>query len=402
MEITIAIAGAIFGLIVGYLLPKKGRGSTDSEALAKLAAEEARVTELRNQISVLDAQIKNYEERERKVAEAESKYLQELAPLKQRLEDVTENFLNAENVRNTQYTSIEQWMTIAREQNDKIGKNTEVLAGALSNNQVRGQWGELTLRRLFEQSGLRAGVDYFEQLQGKNAEDNIIRPDFTVRMPDGKFVAVDSKVPYSNYEKSLRIPDIASPGDEKTRKDFLKEHARDVKKHIDEISKKEYFTGLEQSPEFTVMFLPTESLLSVTLEYDPTLMQYAFEKQIALVSPVSMFAVLRSIEYTWKQSAQEDAIKEIIELGVKLHNSVRVIAEHATNLGSKLNDSVKEYNRLVGSMETGLLKSTRDLNQEQKRMLDKGKPVPLINEIEDAPRTFTKPELTQKPEDEQD
>ena len=394
MEIFIAIAGAVFGLIIGYLIPKKSKGITGNNAEVELAGAKATITQLEKQISESRQRIDAYEERERAVAEAESKYLQELRPLAQRLQEVQEKVVNAEKSRVDQFTLIQEQIRASQEQNEKLNKNTEALAGALTNNQVRGQWGELTLRRLLEQSGLRVGVDFHEQFKTVNDEGKGIKPDVIINMPDGKFVAVDSKVPFNNFQRAFEIPEIANPTDEKRRKDFLKEHVKDVKKHIDDISAKEYFTGLPSSPEFTILFMPSESLLSVTLEHDATLLEYAFQARVALVSPVSFFSVLKTIAYSWKQSAQEDAVKEIVELGVKLHSSVRIIAEHASNLGTKLNDSVKEYNKLVGSMETTMLKSTRDLNEQQKRILDKGKVIPEIKEIEESGKGFTKPELT--------
>ncbi len=394
MEIFIAIAGAVFGLIIGYLIPKKSKGITGNNAEVELAGAKATITQLEKQISESRQRIDAFEERERAVAEAESKYLQELRPLAQRLQEVQEKVVNAEKSRVDQFTLIQEQIRASQEQNEKLNKNTEALAGALTNNQVRGQWGELTLRRLLEQSGLRVGVDFHEQFKTVNDEGKGIKPDVIINMPDGKFVAVDSKVPFNNFQRAFEIPEIANPTDEKRRKDLLKEHVKDVKKHIDDISAKEYFTGLPSSPEFTILFMPSESLLSVTLEHDATLLEYAFQARVALVSPVSFFSVLKTIAYSWKQSAQEDAVKEIVELGVKLHSSVRIIAEHASNLGSKLNDSVKEYNKLVGSMETTMLKSTRDLNEQQKRILDKGKVIPEIKEIEESGKGFTKPELT--------
>jgi DNA recombination protein RmuC len=402
MEITIALIALAVGFTIGYFIPKKSGSATSPDLNSQLAAANATNLEVRTQLDDAKKRIEAFEQREREVAQMESVYLQELRPLAAKLKEVQEKVTEVERERIDQFNTIKEQITQSQQQQEKLSKNTEALAGALTNNQVRGKWGELTLRRMLEQSGLRPGIDFFEQFNTVNDEGKSIKPDVIILMPEGKSVAVDSKVPFNNFQRAFEIPEIADGADEKRRKDLLKEHAKDVKKHIDDISGKEYFSGLESSPEFTLMFMPSESLLSVTLEYDPTLLEYAFEKRVALVSPVSFFSVVRTIQYTWKQNAQEEAILEIVELGVKLHNAVRVIAEHATNLGSKLNDSVKEFNKLVGSMETGLLKSTRDLNEQQKKMLDKGKMIPNLSEIEDATRTFTKPELTAPPEDEQD
>jgi len=285
------------------------------------------------------------------------------------------------------------------------GSEIELAAAQATITELRAQQADAKARiEGFEQrdrESATAESKYLQELRPLQAKlRKTIKPDVIIQLPDGKFVAVDAKVPYNNFQRAFEIPEVADATDEKRRKDLLKQHVSDVKKKIDDLNSAEYFSGLPSSPEFTILFMPSESLLSVTLEHDPTILEYAFQKRIALVSPVSFFSVLKTVSYTWKQNAQEDAIKEIIDLGVKLHSSVRVIAEHASKLGGKLNDSVKAYNEFAGSLETNLLKSTRDLNEEQKKILDKGKTIPELPGIEDTTRIFTKPELTAKDEPE--
>lgn len=390
----VGISSAILGFILGTVLTKAFGSGKNPNVQADLAAAQATNTELRGQLADAKTRIENFEQRDREAANAESKYLQELRPLQAKLQEMQEKVVNAERERVDQFTQVQEQILENRRQQETLTKNTQALAGALSNNQVRGQWGELTLRRMLEQSGLRVGIDFTEQYQTVNEDGKSIRPDVIIQMPDGKFVAVDAKVPYNNFQRAFEIPEVADASDEKRRKDLLKQHVADVKKKIDDLNSAEYFSGLPSSPEFTILFMPSESLLSVTLEHDPTILEYAFQKRIALVSPVSFFSVLKTVSYTWKQNAQEDAIKEIVDLGVKLHSSVRVLAEHAAKLGGKLNDSVKAYNEFAGSLETNLLKSTRDLNEEQKKILDKGKTIPELAGIEETTRIFTKPELT--------
>lgn len=389
-----AFASVILGFILGTLLTKQFGSAKNNSKATELAAAQATISELRTQLDDSKTRIENFEQRERDAASSESKFLQELRPLQAKLNEMQEKVVNAERERVDQFTQVQEQILESRRQQETLNRNTQALAGALSNNQVRGQWGELTLRRMLEQSGLRVGVDFIEQYQTVNEDGKSIRPDVIIQMPDGKFVAVDAKVPYNNFQRAFEIPEVADATDEKRRKDLLKQHVADVKKKIDDLNSAEYFSGLPSSPEFTILFMPSESLLSVTLEHDPTILEYAFQKRIALVSPVSFFSVLKTVSYTWKQNAQEDAIKEIVDLGVKLHSSVRVLAEHAAKLGGKLNDSVKAYNEFAGSLETNLLKSTRDLNEEQKKILDKGKTIPEVPGIEETTRIFTKPELT--------
>ncbi|MEY4985932.1 MAG: hypothetical protein RLZZ359_818 [Actinomycetota bacterium] len=239
-------------------------------------------------------------------------------------------------------------------------------------------------------------VDFFEQQLSVNNEGKGIKPDCVINYPDGKFVAVDSKVPFDDYQRATAISEVASPEDEKRRKDLMKAHVDAVKKHINDISGKNYFSGLSSSPEFTIMFMPSEGLLAATLDADPSILEYGFSKQVALVSPVSIFSVIRTISYGWRQSAQEETIKEVIDLGVALHKNIRVVAEHAAKLGSQLNGAVSAFNAFSSSLERNLLTSTRKLNDKSKNILDGGKPVPLVAELEESTDTFTKPELTEK------
>lgn len=397
-SIFYAILGCLIGFVLGYIISMRFGPNRGSGAQTELAAAQATITEIRNQLADAKERIENFEQRERDAASSESKYLQELRPLQAKLNEMQEKVVNAERERVDQFTLVQEQILESRKQQEVLTRNTQALAGALSNNQVRGQWGELTLRRMLEQSGLRVGVDFIEQYQTTNEDGKSIRPDVIIQMPDGKFVAVDAKVPYNNFQRAFEIPEVASETDEKRRKEFLKQHVADVKKKINELDDSEYFSGLPSSPEFTILFMPSESLLSVTLEHDPTILEYAFQKRIALVSPVSFFSVLKTVSYTWKQNAQEDVIKEIVELGVKLYGSVRVLAEHAADLGGKLNGSVKAYNAFVGSLESNMLKSSRDLNDQQMKILDRGKPIPEIAGIEETTRIFTKSELTSEEE----
>ena len=406
MEILIALIGIAIGFAVGYFIFHKDASSpTDQpiEDLApSLAAAEATVMELRSQLADAKSRIDANDAREKAAAELESKFLQELRPMQQRLQEVQEKVGEVERERIDQFNTIKEQLVASRAQQETLSKNTQALAGALTNNQVRGKWGELTLRRLLEQSGMRTGVDFIEQFNTTNEDGSRIKPDVVILMPDAKSVAVDSKVPFNNFQRAFEIPEISDVTDEKRRKDLLKEHSKDVKKHIDEISKKEYFSGLENSPEFTIMFMPSESLLSVTLEYDPTLLEYAFDRKVALVSPVSFFSVLRTINYGWRQSAQEATIKEVIDLGVRLHKYVRIVAEHALNLGKKLNESVQEYNKFSTSLESSLLTATREVNRRSKSILDQGKVIPQLAELEQGTRGFTKPELGPAEDNEED
>lgn len=386
------IVGIVIGVAAGWGLAISRRKPGSSEA--DLADARARVELIGQQLEQAKAEIEARNSREEESKQDENKILLTLAPMTKQVEAMQAKVDLLEKERAEQFSTIREQLQAAAEQQRSLGENTKALAGALNNKQARGQWGELTLRRLLENSGMIPHVDFFEQQISTNNDGKTIKPDCVINYPDGKFVAVDSKVPFDDYQRATAISEVASPEDEKKRKDLMKSHVDAVKKHINDISGKNYYSGLASSPEFTIMFMPSEGLLAATLDADPTILEYGFSKQVALVSPVSIFSVLRTISYGWRQSAQEQTIKEVIDLGVTLHKYVRTVAEHAAKLGSHLQGAVGSYNSFVSSMERNLLTATRKLNSESKNILDGGKPVPALPEVTDSVDSFTKPELT--------
>lgn len=387
--------GVLLGLAVGYGLAAAKKAKA-SNAEVELAASRATADGLAAQLAQVKAELDARAKLEAQTLAEENRILQELTPVRDRMVKMQSKIEELEKERLEQFSTIKQQLIESQEQQRTLGENTRALAGALNNKQARGQWGELTLRRLLENSGMLPHVDFFEQQLSVNNEGKGIKPDCVINYPDGKFVAVDSKVPFDDYQRATAISEVASPEDEKRRKDLMKAHVDAVKKHINDISGKNYFSGLSSSPEFTIMFMPSEGLLAATLDADPSILEYGFSKQVALVSPVSIFSVIRTISYGWRQSAQEETIKEVIDLGVALHKNIRVVAEHAAKLGSQLNGAVSAFNAFSSSLERNLLTSTRKLNDKSKNILDGGKPVPLVAELEESTDTFTKPELTEK------
>jgi len=383
------LIGLVVGAVIGLFYARSKQPKNGSSEGA-----EREVSVLREQLSKLEAVAEADRARREKEAQEESVLLQAIAPVKTHLEQMQLKVAELERERTSQFNTIEEQLRLARETEKTLTESTVALANAMSNNQVRGQWGELQLKRTIEAAGMLKHVDFHTQEVGVNADGKGIKPDAVIHMADGKFVAVDSKAPFNNFQRASAIATVASEDQNKERIKLLKQHAADVKRHIDEIGKKDYFSGLAASPEFTLMFIPSEAVLSLTLEHDPTLLEYAFSQKVALVSPVSFYSVLKSIAYTWQQSAQESTIKEIITLGVKLHKNIRSVAEHAVKLGKNISDSVINYNGFIASVERNLLTSTRELNKKSKNILDQGKLIPEVPEISDQIEGFTKPEIT--------
>jgi DNA recombination protein RmuC len=394
------LLGGAIGLVIGQRL--KGSGSpADTLQLEKdLAAANATVMGLSAQVAEAARERQERDERAKADLAEQNKILQELAPVQENIRKMQQKVDDLERERIGQFNTIKTQLDEAKNTNTILANNTSALQNALSNNQARGKWGEVQLRNLLQSAGMTPHVDFLEQFSGSNAAGDLIRPDCIIKYPDEKYVPIDSKFPMQDFERAIRIPEVASTEDEKSRKNYMKAHTDAVKKHIKEISGKNYYTalssieGLESAPEFTILFVPNDGVLAATLAEDPTIMEYAFSNQVALVSPNSLFGVLRTIQHIWRSAAQEETIRDILRVGVDLYSRMRTVASHAAKMGTQLDGAVAAYNSFVSSIERNLLTTTRDLNKRSLGMLDDNKPIVDLSELSETTNKFTKAELT--------
>ena len=259
--------------------------------------------------------------------------------------------------------------------------------GALRNNATRGVWGETQLRTLVESAGLLNRVDFSLQ-ESIEAESGARRPDLVLRLPGGKAIAVDAKAPYNDYIEASAIPATADGEQEARRATLLASHARRVRAHVDALGAKQYWTGLSASPEFTIAFIPNEPLLAAALEHDPTLLEHAFARRVALASPVSLWAVLKTVAFTWQQDVLTEDAKRLFDLGRELYARLGTLADHADGLRRAIETTVSRYNAFASSLEQRVLVTARRLDGlDESRVLGE----PAL--IEAQPRPFTQPEL---------
>ena len=292
-----------------------------AEILASLASAEASVAGLRDQLGDAQTQYRDLIERTRREAEerraaegAEHKVLQELAPVKETLHAMQRKVVEMETQRAEQHGQLSQQLKSATESEDRLRHTAEKLASALTNNSTRGVWGETQLKSIVESAGLLNRVDFTVQAT-ITAESGSRRPDMVLNLPGGKSIAVDAKVPYNDFIEACAIPSTAVGEQEARRTGLLISHAKKVKGHVDALAGKSYWTGLGSSPEFTIAFIPNEPLLAAALEQDPGLLEYAFSKRIALASPVSFWAVLKTVAFTWQQDVLTEDAKKLFDLG---------------------------------------------------------------------------------------
>ena len=348
--------GAVLGVAIGYFVAMSKKQLAPDPS-SQLAAAQATETELRVQLSNLQSQI----EQEKLKAQEENKILVQLAPVKQQLEQMQTVVAQLEKERSTQFASITEQLRNAVETDENLRKQTQTLAQALSSNSLRGVWGEAQLRKLVELAGLIKHADFSEQATIAT-EGGSGRADMVINLPGGKSLAIDSKVPFNSYQEASAISELSTGEELDRRRRLLEEHVKAMRKHIDDLGSKAYWTGLDSSPDFVVCFVPSESLLSAALEQDPAILEYAFKKNVALASPVSLFSVLKTINYIWRQNADESQIRSMIKLGKELYDRVGKVAQVADKLGRSINTTVKDYNAFVSSLESRMLVTARKLN----------------------------------------
>ncbi len=358
MEIVYLVVGLAVGVLLGWLVAKLGKKAgpaTDGaiEAATLLATKTEAVHRLEAQVAELKAQAQK---------DAENNLLAaEIKPVKESLAAMTQTVADLQRQRTAQVGELQEQIRSVVESNENIRKEAAQLSQAMSSNSVRGVWGETQLRRLVELAGLLKHADFDEQATIATG-DSSGRADMIIRLPGGKSLAIDSKVPFNSYQAASAISELATGEEALRRKKLLDEHVKAMKSHIDALSTRSYWTGLDASPDFVIAFVPSESLLSAALECDNTLLEYAFKKNVALASPVSLFSVLKTINYIWRQNADEGSLRTMIQLGKELYERVGKVTELADKLGRSIGSTVKDYNAFVSSFERRMLVTARKLN----------------------------------------
>jgi DNA recombination protein RmuC len=225
-----------------------------------------------------------------------------------------------------------------------LHQETRHLAHALRRPEVRGQWGEITLRRLLELSGMNAHADFTEQASIQT-EEGLIRPDLIVHLPENRQIVVDVKTPLDAYLDAYNSEDSA------LREAKLIQHAGQLKKRIRELAQKQYWAQFDQAPDFIVLFIPGDQFLAAALDQQPELLEYALAKKVVLATPTSLVALLRVIAHGWQQSVLDEQGKVVRELAGEFDKRLEVFSRHLAGVGRDLSRTVETYNRAIGSYE---------------------------------------------------
>jgi DNA recombination protein RmuC len=278
-------------------------------------------------------------------------------PIREALHRVQAQLHDAERDRLTAKSALDEHLSAMRLSADGLRTETAQLVTALRAPQVRGRWGELQLERAVEIAGLVEHVDYLLQPTSPGTADNdgALRPDLVVNLVDGKHIVVDSKVAFAGYLEAMEARD------EFTRSARLKAHARQLRRHVDDLGAKAYWNRFNPSPEFVVCFVPAEAFLDAALREDPALLEHAFARNVILATPTTLVALLRTVGYTWRQQSLARNTAEVSQLGRELYQRLAGMGSHLDKLGRSLNAAVGSFNSTVGTLEGRVLVSARRL-----------------------------------------
>jgi DNA recombination protein RmuC len=312
-------------------------------------------------------------------------------PLSESITKFEEHVRTIEKNRQEAYSGLTEHLKGLSVSQQQLQKETANLVTALRKPQVRGRWGEMTLRRVVELAGMSEHCDFAEQVTA-NTEEGRLRPDLIVRLPAEREIVVDAKVSLDAYL------DAIAADSEDARKDALTRHAAQVRAHMNALTDKRYWAQFPKTPEFVVMFIPGESFFGAAVDADHGLIEYGLERGLVLATPTTLIALIRAVAYGWRQEQVAKNAQEISDLGKQLYERMRILAEHIGDIGKGLEKANSSYNSAVGSMEARVLPAVRrfkDLGAAP------GAEIPLVQPVETTPRALTAPEIAGNVDDTQ-
>ena len=297
-----------------------------------------------------------------------------LRPIREALARTEAQMSAIEKERIDAFATIKSQMELLASGQSLLSRETRNLVTALRRPDVRGQWGEITLRRLVELAGMTSHVDFTEQQQ-QGTDAGAVRPDMIVHMPEQRDIVVDVKTPLEAYLAAVEAQDDEERGAQ------LKRHAQIVGARIRELSSKQYWSQFDHSPDFVVLFLPGDQFLAAALQENPGLIDESLRQNVILATPSSLVALLKAVAYGWKQSVLADNAAEVRRLGEDLYKRLAGFAEHLARLGKSLGGSVDAFNKAVGSLESQILPAARrfpELGLRVSRELEPLEPVAAL------------------------
>lgn len=278
-----------------------------------------------------------------------------LSPIQQSIQATDQQLRKLDSDRKMSEVRFSEQISNLLQSQHSLQSETRNLVTALRRPEVRGQWGELTLRRLVELAGMSEHCDFYEQIT-VNTPDGQLRPDMLIQLPSDRQLVVDVKTSLNAYINATEA------SDDETQHRFLQQHCKNIKQRIKELSQKQYWQQFSKSPDFVILFIPGDQFLSAALDQDKNLLEFALDKRILLATPTSLVGLLRTIAYGWNQQTLSENSEQIRVIGESLYQRLLTLTEHLNKLGKNLDQGVEQFNKVVGSFENNTLSAARKLS----------------------------------------
>ena len=323
----------------------------------KSAASDALTQNNKQFLDLAKSQLETHvKEAEGNLEERKSAIAEMLKPVKESIDSYKKRIEELEKGSEKTFGQVTEMLSNIQITNASLQKETGALVNALRNPRVRGRWGEIGLKRVVEFSGLSAHCDFVEQVYTEG-EDSVLKPDMIINLPGNSHVVVDSKLPLDAYLQALETDD------ENSRNLLFAKHAKDLRDHVNRLSKKQYWSQFQNTPDFVVLYMEVESALNVALMTDKTLLQDAMNNKIILTTPTTLIVVLKSVAMSWQQHNITENALQIMEAAMDFYGRVNVFADHLDKVGGGLKTALKGYNDAIGSWESRVLPAGRKLEQ---------------------------------------
>jgi len=316
---------------------------------------------------------------ERNLTEREKAVEGMLAPVREALQRTHEQIARIEKERAETFGALRTSIESVALGQQALQRETRNLVTALRRPEVRGQWGEMTLRRLAELAGMVEHCDFVEQVHVAG-EDGALRPDMIVNMPDGRQLVVDVKTPLDAYLSAVEAPD------DQARDAALKRHAQAVTERVRALASKAYWAQFEHSPDFVVLFIPGDQFLAAAVAEVPSLLEDAVRQHVIIATPTSFVALLKAVAYGWRQNALAENAARIQELAEDLYKRLARFGDHMARVGRSLGQSVDAYNSAVGSLERQVLPGARKFTELGLRPEKDIEEIPPVEKLAREPR----------------